>query len=112
MKKCPNCDGELRDDATVCQYCNSPVPLVIPPVLPSRPREIKTNIENPLQIPVPKNGTSQTEHEWFEEQFDDIIANQDEQVRLLGKISGSLTFIVIIIILGILITLFRGCTGI
>ena len=66
----------------------------------------------PADIPTPENGLSKAEHKWFTEQFSDIIANQDEQVRLLGKISGGLTFIVIIIIIGILITLFRGCTGI
>jgi hypothetical protein len=66
----------------------------------------------PTSIPAPENGLSKSEHAWFTKHFDDLIANQDEQVRLLGKISGSLTFIVVIIILGILISLFRGCTGI
>ena len=66
----------------------------------------------PTSIPTPENGLSKAEHNWFTKQFDDLIANQDEQVRLLGKINSSLTFIVVIIIIGILITLFRGCTGI
>jgi len=57
------------------------------------------------------NGLSQGEQEWLSKWFTILQKNQEKQIEILGKINGSLTFIVVIIIIGILITLFKGCTG-
>lgn len=57
------------------------------------------------------NGLSQGEQVWLSKWFTILQKNQEKQIEILGKINGSLTFIVVIIIIGILITLFKGCTG-
>jgi uncharacterized membrane protein (DUF106 family) len=68
--------------------------------------EIKTT-----QLGKAENGLSLEEQKWFGIWFAAIKKSQDQQIEILGKINSSLTFIVIIIILGIIITFFRGCTG-
>ena len=63
MKKCPNCDGELRDDADVCQYCGQTVPLKSVLVIMDQPQETKTEKETPVVSSPTTNGLSKAEHE-------------------------------------------------
>ena len=58
-----------------------------------------------------KNGLSLEEQKWLGNWFSAIMKSQEKQTEILGKINGSLTFIVVIIILGIVLSLLRGCIG-
>jgi len=70
-------------------------------------------IEEPKTSPINKteNGLSLEEQKWLGNWLTVLQKNQEKQIDILGKINGSLTFIVVIIIIGIILTLLRGCIG-
>ena len=65
----------------------------------------------PQSVGENKNGLSLEEQKWLGNWFLAIRKSQEQQTEILGKINGSLTFIVVIIIIGIVLTLLRGCIG-
>lgn len=114
MKKCPNCDGELRDDADVCQYCGQTVPLKSVLVIMDQPQETKTEKETPVVSSPTTNGLSKAEHEQFTTQFTTLNKGVQAEVELLEKINGKLAFLKILVIITLaleLMSILRACAG-
>jgi hypothetical protein len=56
-----------------------------------------------------EHGLSREEHKWFSDHFGIIELYQKEQLEAMEGINGKLTFIVVVIIIGIVVSFLRGC---
>lgn len=110
MKVCPLCNFENPDTAYFCQKCGQSTGSVkstsLPQLAQASPKATYNRLDNSS---TGQNATAVTKDQLLEEYLRKSYTLQKEIDKKLGSIKGWITFIGVLIIIGLVATLFGGC---
>lgn len=102
MITCPNCQTENPDDNKFCKKCGHTFSKELIQGIP-----LLKIIDSAKITKSDKNGLSRPEQEWLGKWFEIITNQQKKQNEILGRIGTWITFLGVLVIISIVVSVFR-----